>query len=42
MRHPSHEKLIALTTTLDTMASGGFYDVVAGGFHRYLLALAPH
>ena len=35
MRHPSHEKLIALTTTLDTMASGGFYDVVAGDFHRY-------
>lgn len=35
MRHPSNEKLTALTTTLDTMASGGFYDVVAGGFHRY-------
>ena len=35
MRHPNDEKLTALTTTLDAMASGGFYDVVAGGFHRY-------
>ena len=34
-----------LTTTLDRMASGGMYDVVGGGFHRYSTDrewLVPH
>ena len=35
MRRPNDEQLNALTTTLDNMASGGIYDVVGGGFHRY-------
>ena len=35
MRNPSADKLEAITTTLDVMASGGIYDVVGGGFHRY-------
>lgn len=34
-RNPSEEKLTMLTTTLDIIASGGIYDVVGGGFHRY-------
>ncbi|CAB9544851.1 Uncharacterized protein YyaL [Bathymodiolus brooksi thiotrophic gill symbiont] len=35
MRYPSDDKLNAITTTLDNMASGGIYDIVGGGFHRY-------
>ncbi|WXU00349.1 MAG: hypothetical protein Ctma_1063 [Catillopecten margaritatus gill symbiont] len=35
MRNPSDSKLEAITITLDMMASGGIYDVVGGGFHRY-------
>ncbi|SMN01151.1 Thymidylate kinase [uncultured Candidatus Thioglobus sp.] len=35
MRTPSENKFNAITTTLDAMAAGGIYDVVAGGFHRY-------
>ncbi len=34
-----------VTATLDGMAAGGFYDVVAGGFHRYSVDdrwLVPH
>jgi len=34
-RNPTDDLLNAITTTLDTMASGGFYDTVGGGFHRY-------
>ncbi|SFV76069.1 Thymidylate kinase [hydrothermal vent metagenome] len=34
-RNPSKDKLTAITTTLDAMATGGFYDVIGGGFHRY-------
>ena len=34
-RRPNNAQLNAISTTLDTMASGGFYDVVGGGFHRY-------
>jgi uncharacterized protein YyaL (SSP411 family) len=44
-RNPSDEKLTAITTTLDNMASGGLYDVVGGGFHRYATDnawLVPH
>jgi uncharacterized protein YyaL (SSP411 family) len=35
MRYPSDDKLNAITTTLGNMASGGIYDIVGGGFHRY-------
>ncbi|MDC9715512.1 MAG: thioredoxin domain-containing protein, partial [Gammaproteobacteria bacterium] len=35
MHHPSDDKLNAITTTLNAMASGGIYDAVGGGFHRY-------
>ncbi|WP_190600723.1 thioredoxin domain-containing protein [Candidatus Vesicomyidisocius sp. SY067_SCS001] len=44
-RNPSENKLNAITTTLDTMASGGLYDVIGGGFHRYSTDnswLVPH
>ncbi len=44
-RNPNDEQLNAITTTLDIMASGGFYDVVGGGFHRYSVDntwLIPH
>ncbi|HBQ24465.1 MAG TPA: hypothetical protein DD709_04375, partial [Gammaproteobacteria bacterium] len=34
-RNPNDEQLNAITTTLDIMASGGLYDTVGGGFHRY-------
>ncbi len=34
-RNANSEQLSAITTTLDAMASGGFYDVVGSGFHRY-------
>ena len=45
IRNPSQTKLTAITTTLDAMASGGFYDIIAGGFHRYTTDTAwkfPH
>jgi len=35
--NPSNDKLEILTKSLDAMAQGGFYDVVAGGFHRYAI-----
>jgi uncharacterized protein YyaL (SSP411 family) len=35
MRQPNPEKLNAIRVTLDNMASGGLYDIVAGGFARY-------
>lgn len=44
-RNPSVDKLNTITTTLDAMASGGLYDVVGGGFHRYSTDnawLVPH
>ncbi len=44
-RRPSNTQLNAITTTLDAMASGGLYDVVGGGFHRYSTDsafLVPH
>ncbi len=44
-RLPNDEQLNAITTTLDAMASGGFYDTVGGGFHRYSTDnawLVPH
>ncbi len=44
-RNPEADKLNAITTTLDAMASGGLYDVVGGGFHRYSTDnawLVPH
>jgi len=34
-RNPNDEQLNAITATLDIMASGGFYDTLGGGFHRY-------
>ena len=34
-RRPNIKQLNAIKTTLDAMASGGLYDVVGGGFHRY-------
>ena len=44
-RNPTDDKLNIITTTLDTMASGGLYDIVGGGFHRYSTDnswLVPH
>jgi uncharacterized protein YyaL (SSP411 family) len=44
-RNPTDDKLNIITTTLDNMASGGLYDVVGGGFHRYSTDnswLVPH
>ena len=44
-RNPNDEQLNAITTTLDMMASGGLFDVVGGGFHRYSTDnawLVPH
>lgn len=44
-RHPNNAQLNVITTTLDAMASGGLYDVVGGGFHRYSTDnafLVPH
>jgi len=37
--------MVALENTLDTMARGGIYDQIAGGFHRYStdgIWLVPH
>ncbi len=44
-RHPNKPQLNAITITLDAMASGGLYDIVGGGFHRYATDnswLVPH
>ena len=44
-RNPSEDKLTAIITTLDAMATGGFYDVIGGGFHRYSVDnawMVPH
>lgn len=44
-RNPSNETLTSITTTLDAMATGGFYDVIGGGFHRYSVDnawMVPH
>lgn len=44
-RNPSKDKLTAITTTLDAMATGGLYDVIGGGFHRYSIDnawIVPH
>ena len=44
-RHPSADKLNAINLTLEAMASGGLYDVVGGGFHRYSIDnswVVPH
>ena len=35
LRRGDERSLELVTTTLDGMAAGGFYDVVGGGFHRY-------
>ena len=43
--NPSTETLEMVRTTLDAMASGGLYDQVGGGFHRYSVDafwLVPH
>jgi uncharacterized protein YyaL (SSP411 family) len=45
LRHDDERSLEMVTTTLDGMAAGGFYDVVGGGFHRYSVDdrwLVPH
>lgn len=45
MKNATDDQLLAITTTLDEMASGGIYDVVGGGFHRYSTDerwLVPH
>jgi len=44
-RNPSEDKLTVITTTLDAMVTGGFYDVIGGGFHRYSIDnawMVPH
>lgn len=44
-RNPSDTLLEAITTTLDAMAMGGFFDIIGGGFHRYAVDSAwrfPH
>ncbi len=44
-RSPREELLSVVTTTLDKMASGGIYDHLGGGFHRYSVDerwLVPH
>lgn len=34
-RIPTNDKLNIITETLNSMASGGLYDLIGGGFHRY-------
>ncbi len=44
-RNGSPDTLAVLTTTLDAMASGGIYDHLGGGFHRYSVDafwMVPH
>jgi uncharacterized protein YyaL (SSP411 family) len=45
LRAGSEQDLAVVTTTLDAMASGGMYDHVGGGFHRYSVDnfwMVPH
>ncbi len=45
LRRGDEESLAMVKATLDGMAAGGMYDVVAGGFHRYSVDdrwLVPH
>ncbi len=45
LREKENQALAILTKTLDQMASGGIYDHVGGGFHRYATDerwLVPH
>ena len=45
VRNRSEDTLAIATTTLDAMASGGIYDHLGGGFHRYSVDpywLVPH
>ena len=45
LRRGDEDALAMVTATLDGMASGGLYDVVGGGFHRYSVDarwLVPH
>jgi uncharacterized protein YyaL (SSP411 family) len=45
LRRGDDDSLAMVTKTLDGMASGGMYDVVGGGFHRYSVDdrwLVPH
>ena len=45
LRASDERSLEMVTSTLDGMAAGGFYDVVGGGFHRYSVDarwLVPH
>jgi uncharacterized protein len=45
LRRGDDNSLAMVTKTLDGMASGGMYDVVGGGFHRYSVDdrwLVPH
>jgi uncharacterized protein YyaL (SSP411 family) len=44
-KNGSEDTLAIVTTTLDAMASGGIYDHLGGGFHRYSVDpiwLVPH
>ncbi|MDP9491517.1 MAG: thioredoxin domain-containing protein [Actinomycetota bacterium] len=43
--HGDEQALPMVTTTLDSMAAGGMYDLLGGGFHRYSVDrqwLVPH
>jgi hypothetical protein len=45
LRRGDETSLTIVTSTLDGMVAGGFYDVVGGGFHRYSVDdrwLVPH
>ena len=45
LRHPTNAARTVITTTLDSMASGGMYDHIGGGFARYSVDrewLVPH
>jgi uncharacterized protein len=45
LRRGDEDGLSMVTATLDAMATGGMYDVVGGGFHRYSVDdrwLVPH
>jgi uncharacterized protein YyaL (SSP411 family) len=44
-KNPTPQRLEIIHTTLEMMASGGLYDVVGGGFHRYAVDnawIVPH
>ena len=45
LRHGEEASVAMVAATLDSMAAGGMYDVVGGGFHRYSVDdrwLVPH